>query len=91
MAESVSKKFGNLIQIDEEQIQQHLSNLICGTMEETLNKLLDAMGHTPFISIDSYTRECYPIFLNRLCHHPVIRTDGIVKPETKENEIKEAA
>ena len=42
MTESVSKKLGNVIQIDEEQIQQHLGNLVRGTLEETLNKLLDA-------------------------------------------------
>jgi len=42
MNQSVSKKLGNVIQIDEEQIQQHLGNLVRGTVEETLNKLLDA-------------------------------------------------
>ena len=42
MSQSVSKKLGNVIQIDEEQIQQHLGNLVRGTVEETLNKLLDA-------------------------------------------------
>lgn len=42
MTESVSKKLGNVIQIDEEQIQEHLGNLVRGTVEETLNKLLDA-------------------------------------------------
>ena len=42
MSDSVSKKLGKVIQIDEEQIQQHLGNLVRGTVEETLNKLLDA-------------------------------------------------
>ena len=42
MADSVSKRFGKVIQIDEEQIQQHLGDLVRGTVEETLNKLLDA-------------------------------------------------
>ncbi len=42
MPESVSKKLGKVIQIDEEQIHQHLGNLVRGTVEETLNKLLDA-------------------------------------------------
>ncbi len=42
MSESVSKKFGKVIQIDEDQIHQHLGNLVRGTVEETLNKLLDA-------------------------------------------------
>jgi putative transposase len=42
MSESVSKNLGKVIQIDEEQIQQHLGDLVLGTVEETLNKLLDA-------------------------------------------------
>jgi putative transposase len=42
MSDSVSKKLGKVIQIDEEQIQQHLGDLVRGTVEETLNKLLDA-------------------------------------------------
>jgi transposase-like protein len=42
MVESVSKKLGKVIQIDEDQIHQHLGNLVRGTVEETLNKLLDA-------------------------------------------------
>ena len=42
MSDSVSKKLGKVIQIDEEQIHQHLGNLVRGTVEETLNKLLDA-------------------------------------------------
>jgi putative transposase len=42
MSDSVSKKLGKVIQIDEEQIQQHLGNLVRDTVEETLNRLLDA-------------------------------------------------
>jgi putative transposase len=42
MTDSVSKKLGKVIQIDEEQIREHLGNLVRGTVEETLNKLLDA-------------------------------------------------
>lgn len=42
MTENVSQKLGKVIQIDEEQIQQHLGELVRGTVEETLNKLLDA-------------------------------------------------
>ena len=41
-------------------------------------KLYEATGGVPpwenGLAIDSYTQECYPIFLNRLCHHLVIRT-----------------
>ena len=42
MSDSVSKNLGKVIQIDETQIQQHLGELVRGTVEETLNKLLDA-------------------------------------------------
>ena len=42
MTDSVSKKLGNVIQIDEGQIREHLGDLVRGTVEETLNKLLDA-------------------------------------------------
>jgi len=36
------KNLAVFIQIDEEQIQQHLGNLVRGTVKETLSKLLDA-------------------------------------------------
>lgn len=42
MSENVPQKLGKVIQIDEDQIQQHLGELVRGTVEETLNKLLDA-------------------------------------------------
>jgi hypothetical protein len=38
MTESVSKKLGNVIQIDEEQIQQHLGNLVRGTVRPLKNR-----------------------------------------------------
>jgi len=41
-AKSVSQKLGKVIQIDEDKIQQHLGELVRATVEETLNKLLDA-------------------------------------------------
>jgi transposase-like protein len=41
MSQSVSKKLGNVIQIDQDQITQHLGELVRGSVEETLNKLLD--------------------------------------------------
>jgi len=37
-----TRKLGKVIQIDESQIQEHLGELVRGTVEETLNKLLDA-------------------------------------------------
>lgn len=42
MSKNVTQKLGKVIQIDEDQIQQHLGELVRGTVEETLNKLLDA-------------------------------------------------
>ena len=41
MTDNVSKKLGKVIQIDKAQIQDHLGELVRGTVEETLNKLLD--------------------------------------------------
>ena len=42
MKDTVAKNMKNVIQIDESQIQKHLGELVRGTVEETLNKLLDA-------------------------------------------------
>ncbi len=42
MPDSVSKNVGKVIQIDEDQIRKHLGELVRGSVEETLNKLLDA-------------------------------------------------
>lgn len=42
MSQNVSKKLGNVIQIDKDQITAHLGELVRGSVEETLNKLLDA-------------------------------------------------
>lgn len=42
MPNSVTEKFGKVIQIDEKQIRQHLGELVRGSVEETLNELLDA-------------------------------------------------
>ena len=42
MSETVTQNLGKVIQIDEDQMQQHLGELVRGTVEETLNKLLDA-------------------------------------------------
>jgi transposase-like protein len=41
MKDTVAKNMKNVIQIDESQIQNHLGELVRGTVEETLNKLLD--------------------------------------------------
>ena len=41
MSERIPQKMGKVIQIDENQINQLLGALVCGTVEETLNKLLD--------------------------------------------------
>jgi putative transposase len=42
LTDNVSKKFGKVIKIDETQIHEHLSDLVRGSVEEALNKLLDA-------------------------------------------------
>jgi putative transposase len=42
MSDSVSKNLGKVIQIDENQIREHLGDLVRGSVEETLNQLLDA-------------------------------------------------
>ena len=42
MSDSVSKNMGKVIQIDEDQIRKHLGELVRGSVEETLNQLLDA-------------------------------------------------
>jgi putative transposase len=42
MSENVPQKLSKVIKIDEEKIHEHLGELVRGTVEETLNKLLDA-------------------------------------------------
>ncbi len=42
MKDSVPQKLSNVIQIDESRIRDHLGELVRDTVEETLNKLLDA-------------------------------------------------
>lgn len=42
MGKDYTQKLGKVIQIDETQIRDHLGELVRGTVEETLNKLLDA-------------------------------------------------
>ncbi len=42
MSDSVSKNLSKVIQIDEKQIQEHLGELVRGSVEDTLNQLLDA-------------------------------------------------
>ena len=37
-----SKKLNNVVQIDEGKIKDHLGELVRGTVEETLNSMLDA-------------------------------------------------
>ena len=42
MQKQYNAKTSKIIQIDEEQIKDHLGELVRGTVEKTLNKLLDA-------------------------------------------------
>ena len=37
-----TKTLGKVVQIDEARIQDHLGELVCGTVEETLNAMFDA-------------------------------------------------
>jgi transposase-like protein len=40
--DSEAKTLGKVVQIDEARIQDHLGELVRGTVEETLNAMLDA-------------------------------------------------
>ncbi len=42
MGEDGIKGLSNVIRIDDERIQDHLKHIVCGSVEETLNALLDA-------------------------------------------------
>ena len=42
MGEDSTKALGNVIRIDDERIQDHLKHVVRGSVEETLNALLDA-------------------------------------------------
>jgi transposase-like protein len=42
MTEDSKKRLGQVVQIDEKRISDHLGELVRGTVEETLNGLLDA-------------------------------------------------
>ncbi|MBM9606723.1 transposase [Desulfopila inferna] len=42
MRRDYTKKLSNVIEINESQIQDHLGELVRGTVEETINAMLDA-------------------------------------------------
>ena len=42
MTETTSSPLGNVIMIDDERIKSHLDRVVRGSVEETLNALLDA-------------------------------------------------
>lgn len=42
MKKSTPKSLGKVIEIDEDRIQEHLGEIVRGTVEETLNNMLDA-------------------------------------------------
>ena len=42
MTEDSKKTLGKVVQIDEKRIKDHLGELVRGTVEDTLNSLLDA-------------------------------------------------
>ena len=55
MGEDSTKKLGNVIRIDDEQIKGHLGRIVRGTVEETLNALLDAKADR-FCNVGRYER-----------------------------------
>ena len=42
MGDDSERVLSNVIKIDDERIKGHLDRIVCGTVEETLNALLDA-------------------------------------------------
>jgi hypothetical protein len=56
MSERIPQKLGKVIQIDEDQIKQQLGELVRGTVEEALSKLLDAEADQLF-NTARYERE----------------------------------
>ena len=42
MQEDSKKRLNNVVQIDEGKIESHLDKIVRGTVEETLNTMLDA-------------------------------------------------
>jgi hypothetical protein len=58
MSERIPQKLGKVIQIDEDQIKQQLGELVRGTVEEALSKLLDAEADQLF-NTARYERESF--------------------------------
>jgi len=59
---SDEKPMGQVIQIDEGRIRDHLGEMVRGTVEETLNAMLDAEA----FDTGKY-RRCCSIFARRAC------------------------
>jgi len=55
MAEDNTKALGNVIHIDDQRIQDHLGKIVRGSVEETLNALLDAEADR-LVGADRYER-----------------------------------
>ena len=55
MGEDNTKSLGNVIHIDDERIQDHLSRIVRSSVEETLNALLDAEANR-FVGAGRYER-----------------------------------
>lgn len=55
MAEDTTTRLGNVIHIDDERIQDHLGRIVRGSVEETLNALLDAEADR-LVGADRYER-----------------------------------
>ena len=55
MEEDSTKPLSNVIRIDDERIQDHLKHIVRGSVEETLNALLDAEAER-FVGAGRYER-----------------------------------
>ena len=53
---SDEKPMGQVIQIDEARIRDHLGEMVRGTVEETLNAMLDARSRPPLRGASPYVR-----------------------------------
>jgi transposase-like protein len=91
MSESVSKKLGKVIQIDEEQIHQHLGNLVRGTVEDITEALWGTRvnpGTLSNLNKKIYTR--IEKWRNRPITNsfPYLYLDGIVLKRTWAGEVR---
>ena len=63
MSDDIPSPLNNVITIDDERIKSHLDRVVRGTVEETLNALLDAEAPASEISGQFFwrTRKCWGV------------------------------